>query len=82
MTISDRQRLDRVEQTAERHAQAIAELVLWVRGNWQSNSAAGRILAEQRQREQQRAEREGAIRQEAQAKADAEVDRRLAESSA
>ena len=84
MTTSDRQRLDRIEQTAERHAQAIAELVIWVKGAWSGpigRSAAAAILAEQRLRDQQRLEREDAIRQEEQQKADAEVDRRLAESS-
>jgi len=85
MTLADKPRLDRIEQTAESHARAIAELVLWVKGAWQGaagRSAAGQILAEQRLRDQERAEREDAIRAEVQAGADAEVDRRLAESSA
>ena len=84
MALTDKQRLDRIEATAERLERAVAEITLMVKGAWQGpeSSAAAQILGEQRQRAAARAEHEDRVRQEAQAKADAEVERRLAETSA
>ena len=75
---------DRIDKRLDRLERAVAELLTLIKGNWSgpASSAAGTILAEQRQLERERAEREDAIRAEEQQKADTEVDRRLAETSA
>ena len=74
--MSTSERLDRLER-------ATAENTRWIKGDWQgpAASAAAQILAEQRAAARATADREDAIRAEVQADADAEVDRRLAESS-
>ena len=74
---------DRIDKRLDRVERGLAEIVTMVKGSWRgpTSSAVGTILAEQRLAERERVEREDAIRAEVQADADAEVDRRLAESS-
>jgi hypothetical protein len=72
------QRLDRIEL-------AIAEETRERKGDWRGagalRTARGQILAEQRDADRARAEREQAIRAEVAVGIDAEVARRLAETS-
>jgi hypothetical protein len=80
MTLSDKQRLDRIEARQDRLERATAENTVWVKGNWfSSRGAAGQILAERRDAERDAAEREARVRDEVTAGIDAEVAARLAD---
>jgi len=74
---------DRIDKRFDRLERASAELLTLIKGNWSgpASSAVGTIVAEQRVAERERVEREDLIRREEAARAEAEVDRRLAESS-
>ncbi len=75
--MSETERIEKLEQRADRIELAIAEQTMWTRGEWRGGkaeaSAAGRIRLEQQAAEREAADRETARRAELQARVEAEM---------